>query len=648
MKESMKKLLDKFPYFLNKDKSSNFYKSEKVFNEWFGMVDNDLFQTYMSEYIRKPMLIWKEQTKPYEYKIHFLVIVDNLESVTLYKNDEVIYTKSYEISEDNRAFYFAYNDESLNIIPDDTFTVKVYTGDEYTLEKAYPTDIDETLDHVGELNGIPRKKYSIVDASEYPYTEPPYNDQTIEDDFHYMNRILTYNLLYHVVPLPLLKIWSMYGIAGTIVNRQNSIARMSSESRGEEWTPRSWEHKDCMCSGTVSEKEMFFFATVDNNRPVRGQTIHFDFNVIDSYGRQLDDDFVFIVYKNNELVTGPDGEPVTIHGRTWSINTKDLEDSAFIFKLYSNAEIAKEAIQYDGGLLNVVDGDIVSKPIIITIYGCDEANYHVSVTGNDSNVGTKDNPLKTIECALSKVTAEENIINIMGGNYNLTSPITIHENTVLMSCAKNPPVINCSNHKVFTVKSGVWLDLINLKFKSNCCYNTAVNTRFTNDSSVGIDFNMDIDYNYACKIWNAIFVDYTPVRVDKPVAFTVTLKDKEDDLINAESLKIIFNNETNTITTNTTGYTYNKTVDVGGVYPLTVIHEESEEYCESELETKLLITHLNELLTDDNGSMSYRTDHAELLFSIDDEGNWNYTHNENTVISINEDGDISVEENYDL
>lgn len=648
MKESMKKLMDKFPYFLNKTKSSNFYKSEDVFNDWFSMMDNDLFKTYISGYLRKPILIWKEQTEPYKYKMHFLVILDNLESVKLYKNDEAIYTKSYEIGEDNKVFYFAYKGESLNIIPDDTFIVKVYTSDEYSLEKAYPTDIDETLDSIGELNDIPRKKYSIVDASEYPYTEPPYNDQPVEDDFHYMNRILTCNLLYHTVPLPLLKIWEKYGISATMSNRQNSIARMSSESRGEDWIPRPWEHKDCMCSSTLGETEMFFLASVDNNRPIRGQTIHFEFNVIDSYGKQLDDDFVFIAYQNNELVAGPDGEPVIIHGRTWGLNTKDLEDSIFVFKLYSNAEIAKEAIQYDDGLLNVIDGDSVSKPIIVTIYGCDEANYHVSVTGNDSNDGTKEFPLKTIGCALSKVTAEENIINIMGGEYDLTLPVTIAENTVLMSCAKNPPVINCSDHKVFTVKSGVWLDLINLKFKSNCCYNTAVNTRFTNDSSVGIDFNMDIDYNYACKIWNAIFVDYTPVRVDKPVAFTVTLKDKEDDLINAESLKIIFNNETNTITTNTTGYTYNKTVDVGGVYPLTVIHEESEEYCESELETKLLVTHLNELLTDDSGSMSYRTDHAELLFSFDDDGNWNYTHDENTVISINDDGDINVEENYDM
>ncbi len=648
MKESMKNLLAKFPYFLNKDKSSNFYKSEKVFNQWFRMIDNDLFETYMSEYLRKPLLIWKEQSEPFKYKMHFLVILDNLETVKLYKNDEAIYTKTYDISEDNTVFYYTYEDESLNIIPEDTFSVKAYTIDEYVLKKTYPTDIDETLDNIGELNNISRKKYCVVDASEYPYTEPPYNNQLVEDDFYYMKRILTYNLLYHLVPLPLLKIWSRYGIAGTIVNRQNSIARMSSESRGDDWTPRPWEHKDCMCSGTVSEKEMFFLAIVDNNRPVRGQTIHFNFNVMNSYGKQLDDDFVFIVYQNNKLVTDSDDEPVIIHDRTWSLNTKDLEDSSFVFKLYTNEEIAKESIRYDDGLLNVVDGDIVSKPIMITIYGCDEANYHVSATGNDNNNGTKDNPLRTIECALSKVTVEENIINIMSGEYNLTSPITVSENTVLMSCAKDPPVINCSDHKVFIVESGVWLDLINLKFKHHCCFNTAVNTRFVNDSSIGIDFNLDINNSYACKIWNAIFVDYTPVRVDEPVSFVVSLKDKEDELIADESLKILFDNETSNITTSNDGVTYKKTVDTGGVYPLKIIHEESEEYCDSELDTKLLVTHLIELLTDDTGSMSYRTDHAELLFIIDEDGNWNYTHDENTIITIDDDGDINVEENYDL
>ena len=101
---SLDKLLAKFPYFLKKSSDSNFYKSEYVFNELFKGLYNDLFEVYQSLHLGKRLFVWKEQGEAYNYSVNFIANFPYLKSVTCYKNDEVIYSESYNYSDEVDTF----------------------------------------------------------------------------------------------------------------------------------------------------------------------------------------------------------------------------------------------------------------------------------------------------------------------------------------------------------------------------------------------------------------------------------------------------------------------------------------------------------------------------------------------------------------
>ena len=316
---SIDKLLEKFPYFLNKSTGSNFYKSEWVFNEWFKEVYNDLFLTYCSQKLSKPLLVWKVQNEPYKYNMCFAVVLNNLKTVIIYQNDVIVYREDYGPEDNQNSFFHVLNGVCEdNIIPDDSFLLYVESYDEYVLCKGFPendendyisinetvfedlsvelkintsvpdvanvcvmtgsdvlytnTDnIDETfkineptlydsyyvkvttsnpliyyekrwskldsyshdssLDELGVFYSMPRKTYTYTHHKKwyntyYASTEPPYNNRYTEDDYHYMNRIITYTTLYHTTPLPILELWKLFGITATIKNRKDILCKM--------------------------------------------------------------------------------------------------------------------------------------------------------------------------------------------------------------------------------------------------------------------------------------------------------------------------------------------------------------------------------------------------------------------------------------
>ena len=90
MKDSLKWLLSKFPYFLDKNEGSNFYKSSSVINNAFKEFRQDLFNVHLSHRLEKKVLIWKEQFAENDYTINFFVNVPYLKMVNCYKNDVLI------------------------------------------------------------------------------------------------------------------------------------------------------------------------------------------------------------------------------------------------------------------------------------------------------------------------------------------------------------------------------------------------------------------------------------------------------------------------------------------------------------------------------------------------------------------------------
>ena len=263
-KDSLKKLLQKFPYFLDKSVGSNLYKSQSVTNEQFQDIYQSLFDVIESFHINKKVLIWKEQNEPYLYTIYFIARYPNLKSVKIFKNNNLIHTEEYLNTDEITTFYYFYEGDTQNnildiigeeyeeeneelsdgveaeIIPLDTFYIEIETYNEIIIRKGFPEndkkqndiyDHDYSLDEIGSLNNIPRKEYIVTD--DYKHTEPPYNNRLTEDDYHYMNRIINYNILAQTVPLPVAEIWKLYGIEATMLNRERLLLKMFDVSKHE-------------------------------------------------------------------------------------------------------------------------------------------------------------------------------------------------------------------------------------------------------------------------------------------------------------------------------------------------------------------------------------------------------------------------------
>ena len=60
MKDSLKYWMKEFPFFIDKSKDSNFYKTSKVLNDNFREFRNDLFVVHNAHRLKKNILIWKE------------------------------------------------------------------------------------------------------------------------------------------------------------------------------------------------------------------------------------------------------------------------------------------------------------------------------------------------------------------------------------------------------------------------------------------------------------------------------------------------------------------------------------------------------------------------------------------------------------
>lgn len=664
MEFSLRRLLKKFPYFIEKKEGSNFYKSESVFNAWFRDISQDLMETYLSQHLKKPLLIWKCQDHDYEATIHFLAVVDNLKSARVLKNGDCIYMEEYKYGSFSKVFYWEHSEVSDSPITDAEFVLEIETWDEYKFRKGFPEndvkqgdifDHDESLDKIGALNDIRRKEYVVVDPSEYALTEPAYNDRLTEDDYHYMQRLLLYNELYHIVPLPILKLWSLYNVDVRMENRQSRLVKMFDEERhlgadGEYnpyWLPNRWEHKDKQCAYDETD-QMFLFVNLDNYRPVAGQNVLFTLRMLNMYGKKIERDYVYLCYVNGEVLLDDDGLPIVIIDSRLKLNSRrfaELPDVVFRFKAFNDVESALREVEYSNGKLEVHEEDIVSKEIRLVVVGCDDADFFVSMDGDDSNEGTKAEPFRTLEHALRQVEGDQNIINILSGEYEFETPWDITGKVVLLSCAEKPPIVHCSDLDVFRVQKNSQIDLINLVFKRNCCRITAVDGSVLNHSSR--PFTVNINPERACKIPVTIIHEIpSSVNVLEPLSAPVGLRNDKDGSTVGEMVDIYLDGEL----LDSVNGVWSKTFDFGGVYDLLLRHEESLDYCEAVEEMRFTIYHLTELLVGDDGELSLRTSHEDLELELSEENSdLTATFDDTDILSItiSDNGDIVLEETYE-
>lgn len=565
-KDSLKNLLSKFPYFLDKRESSNFYKSQDVTNKIFQELSQDIFNVMEGFKLNKHCLIWKEQDVPFDYIIHFVANYPHMKTVICYKNDDVICREDYSYEDKVSSFIYLYdstmendtlisilneiegeNDEEDEvdtgeespIIPEDKFSIYIETYDEHIIEKGFPEndtimnnifDHDISLDRFGSINNIPRKKY--IPTEDYPNTEPPYNNCLTEDDYHYMNRILEYNLRLHDTPLPVLEIWKLYGLEATMSNRERLLLKFfdqtkhdfdSKEEKVLNWSPKPWEHKDGWGSNCGANLGKYFFVTANTNFPKKWSDIVFSFKLMDNLGNELEEEFSVKILLNGVVIEG------FYSKNTYPVSYTLLDES--------NVNIFK-FIAYDKNY-NVVSEDEVE----INVQGCNNANFYVSSEGDDSTGdGSSDNPFATLNKALEGVTDVKNLIAVIG-EVNIAEATIINNNCTIIGCKSNdePSVIhNDISNRFFNVvgNKNLNLSLIDIYLDSNGAVSYCKNSHYLNNNS---------DYkNYLTVLINggepslAFTFDKENYfsRYDN-IIVSGTMKSKENNGIKNANLKII-------------------------------------------------------------------------------------------------------------
>ena len=650
MYESLKYLLKKYPFFLDKKESSNFTKTKKVFNNRLQDVTNDVFKVYLAGKIDKHVLIWKVQEQPHFFDIHFHVSLDYIQFVEIIRNytkisyqeitlddgtvetvefkeeiDEVIYTESFEYDDNIDKFEYLYEGYSQTIIPEEKFKINVKTWEEYSLTKGFPEnqnksgdeyDHDYSLDAFGVLYNVPRKQYISVDESQYATTEPPYNNQPSEDDYHYLKRLLHYIEHLHDTPLPVLEIWKLFGIEAEMLNRDRLIARMIDITRhfengayNREWVPKRWEHKDQWCS--KEDEQLYFLANVNNPSPIQGQSFTFDFQVINNLANEVyntqsynlinesvfDDSetpFLIVPYINERIVD----DVVLFSNEKWTLNTEDIdnEKATFNFKLFRNLDQVEQDLIIYGGIYAVSEGDIVSEEILITVRGCNTADWYVNpIAGDDDNPGTsKTLAFKTVDKALSKVDGEKNIITLMPGEHTLSKAYQITNDTNIITCPNDDVLIWCDTQTFFRVMQDRKLYLQNIHLRHKCCALYAKDTLFINRNNLNNN-PLEVKVHKQYCMTETHIIDFNiPENLIFSEEYTITGKLVTEDgtMVANEELELYIDGELHsTVTTDNNGSFTIDDISFNDIYThtFTVKHRDHTvddvTYCRCETET---------------------------------------------------------------
>ena len=512
-KKILKRLLDMFPYFLSRNPESNFVRSQSVSAERFKELYIALRDTYESFRLDKRCLIYKEQDVDYDYTMHFLCNIPLLEYVAVYEEDVLIYEAFFELAEDESYSYmvrenivdsegdistneynidddityldYSYSSTSLNIIPTISYHLSVRTFDEYETVKGFPEndedmdniyDHDISLDEIGALNNIPRKRYVVT--NDYAKTEPPYNDRLTEDDYHYMQRMLYYNLLVHQTSLPVAEIFKLYGLEAELINRDRFIIRMfdifkhdyyyDETADGDklfvnDWIPEPWEHKDRLCETSIDLGE-YFYVSANTLQPVRKQKVFFTFEFLNSLMEALTGDYTVDIYLDGELLIE------AYKDRIYNVDLSLLsttEDNVFYF---------------EGKLGDRIIGTWTET---IHIRGCNDADFYVNANGSDDNDGTRAHPFRTLERAVTAVNGIYDLIAVQG-EINIDGAIAIPERCIIIGCG-NAKINNNTSNVFFNIEQDQYLILQDLTLttsKEPVFTGVIDNQMFTNENYI--------------------------------------------------------------------------------------------------------------------------------------------------------------------
>jgi hypothetical protein len=494
-KSRLYNFLNSFPYFLDKRTDSNFHKTSKVINNEFLDVFQQLKNIYNGYHLDKNLLLWREQKEDYYYDMYFLAKYPLLKSVKvtrIYLNKEyeevkeILFDKKYDYNSDSEIkFYETWNNkeekEKTNVIPLDKFIMEVETWDEYKYTKGYPEndekkinlfDHDETLDILGNLVGIPRKTYSLVDEWFYKETDPPYNNKTTEDDYYYLNRIFYYTSHLHNTPLPCLTLWKYYGIESELKNMEEFLCKMN---------------RDYMCT-PKEDLNLFLFVFVTTRKVRVGKKVYFTIIIMDEYGNLIND--YVNVYVDN-------------------LNVKSVKD----MYLFSSDTVGEFEIYFEyEGIESEVFNIIVTETM--------EAHWYVSTEGSDTNDGkTIPTAFATLERAMKAVNDGESVA-VLEGDYVIDEVPLVRASCSIYSYTLDIPVFKTENNIVLEINQNKILNIDNIGFKKNILLRTNDDFFMNNNKTkrkISIPFSQLSSYYFSIDNRGHLILHKT----DKSYAYTV-------------------------------------------------------------------------------------------------------------------------------
>ena len=207
--EHTKKL---YPHFFDKTKDSNFTKHLEIVGKQQQDIRHKLKTIEWGRILEKPIQIWKEQTQPYIYDMHFKVLVKNIKEINVYKNP--IISKDEEIIRyekvDNPNDIDEETGEQKGRVIHETFTYEQNLNFYEKTIKDIETNIykyttivnkDGTTSEIPRRRIIPRDTYvlEIFTWDDYRFLKGyPENDYTLKEDnvlqYRYNETFLNINL----------------------------------------------------------------------------------------------------------------------------------------------------------------------------------------------------------------------------------------------------------------------------------------------------------------------------------------------------------------------------------------------------------------------------------------------------------------------
>ena len=379
----------------------------------------------------------------------------------------------------------------LPIIPSNRFRIEIETYEEVHLVKGYPEndeylinskgerehsiyDHDQSLDELGALNNIPRKKYNIInDPILYPYTEPPYNNHSTEDDYHYMKRMIEYNQRLWTMNPVSLELWKIYGLESELINRERYLLKVFDENKHpfdnetglvKCWSPLPWEHKDRFCDENSLEKP-YFFVTCDNVRPLMYEDVTFHFQLLNSHANVMSDDYYVDIYKVHENTSWIDNDynsfvesnnDKVIDNGYWELLNKTplttTDEVSYSYnKLYGKTIIIPyNLLGEDTTKLVFIAYQEITGNIIgvnkLSVIRRDSDNADWFVDASKSNVanyvgdGSRSKPFLTLQEACDNVTNNNDLICVLS-NINLVKPVVVKQPTKIVGYENQMPTI---------------------------------------------------------------------------------------------------------------------------------------------------------------------------------------------------------------